>query len=74
MREQISHAKQLQLEGGLPNTVQEDLQKLAGTLENMQQTMEKREEELQVSTLYVCNHVKVNYFVLLFFLLFSPLS
>uniref|UniRef100_A0A7M4FLZ9 Calponin-homology (CH) domain-containing protein n=1 Tax=Crocodylus porosus TaxID=8502 RepID=A0A7M4FLZ9_CROPO len=49
VRDQISHAKQLQLEGGLPNTVQEDLQKLEGTLENMQQTMEKREEELQVT-------------------------
>ncbi|KAM6126873.1 nesprin-1-like [Pterocles gutturalis] len=49
VQEQISQAKQLQIEGGLPSTMQEDLQKLEGTLENMQQTMEKREEQLQVT-------------------------
>ncbi|XP_059684163.1 nesprin-1-like [Gavia stellata] len=49
VQQQISHAKQLQIEGGLPSTMQEDLQKLEGTLENMQQTMEKREEQLQVT-------------------------
>ncbi|KFQ93584.1 Nesprin-1, partial [Nipponia nippon] len=49
VQQQISQAKQLQIEGGLPSTMQEDLQKLEGTLENMQQTMEKREEQLQVT-------------------------
>ncbi|XP_010119459.1 PREDICTED: nesprin-1-like, partial [Chlamydotis macqueenii] len=49
VQQQISQAKQLQFEGGLPSTMQEDLQKLEGTLENMQQTMEKREEQLQVT-------------------------
>lgn len=53
MQQQISQAKQLQIEGGLPNTVQEDLQKLEGTLENMQQTMEFREEQLKVGPLQV---------------------
>lgn len=53
MQQQIARAKQLQIEGGLPSTVQEDLQKLEGTLENMQQTMEKREEKLQVNVLHV---------------------
>lgn len=53
MQQQISQAKQLQTEGGLPSTMQEDLQKLEGTLENMQQTMEKREEQLQVGPLQV---------------------
>lgn len=53
MQQQISQAKQLQIEGGLPSTVQEDLQKLEGTLENVQQTMEKREEQLQVGPLQV---------------------
>lgn len=33
--------------------MQEDLQKLEGTLENIQQTMEKREEQLQVGPLQV---------------------
>ena len=51
MQQQISQAKQLQIEGGLPSTVQEDLQKLEETLENMQQTMERREEQLQVGPL-----------------------
>ena len=51
MQQQISQAKQLQVEGGLPSTMQEDLLKLEGTLENMQQTMEKREEQLQVCPL-----------------------
>uniref|UniRef100_A0A8C3DU56 Spectrin repeat containing nuclear envelope protein 1 n=1 Tax=Corvus moneduloides TaxID=1196302 RepID=A0A8C3DU56_CORMO len=49
VQKQISQAKRLQIEGGLPSTVREDLQKLEGTLENMQQTMEKREEQLQVT-------------------------
>ncbi|XP_027759675.1 nesprin-1 isoform X4 [Empidonax traillii] len=49
VQKQISQAKRLQVEGGLPSTVREDLQKLEGTLENMQQTMEKREEQLQVT-------------------------
>ncbi|KAM6272871.1 nesprin-1 isoform 2-T2 [Spheniscus humboldti] len=49
VQQQISQAKQLQIEGGLPSTVQEDLQKLEGTLENVQQTTEKREEQLQVT-------------------------
>ncbi|XP_010140551.1 PREDICTED: nesprin-1-like, partial [Buceros rhinoceros silvestris] len=49
VQQQISQAKQLQIEGGLPNAVQEDLQKLEGTLENMQQTMEFREEQLKVT-------------------------
>ncbi|XP_053877943.1 nesprin-1-like [Malaclemys terrapin pileata] len=49
VQQQIARAKQLQIEGGLPSTVQEDLQKLEGTLENMQQNMEKREEKLQVT-------------------------
>ncbi|KAM7172376.1 nesprin-1 isoform 3-T4 [Macrochelys suwanniensis] len=49
VQQQIARAKQLQIEGGLPSTVHEDLQKLEGTLENMQQNMEKREEKLQVT-------------------------
>uniref|UniRef100_A0A663MJY0 Spectrin repeat containing nuclear envelope protein 1 n=1 Tax=Athene cunicularia TaxID=194338 RepID=A0A663MJY0_ATHCN len=49
VQQQISQAKQLQVEGGLPRIMQEDLLKLEGTLENMQQTMEKREEQLQVT-------------------------
>ncbi|XP_068533204.1 nesprin-1 isoform X9 [Anas acuta] len=49
VQQQIFQAKQLQIEGGLPSTMQEDLLKLEGTLENMQQTMEKREEQLQVT-------------------------
>ncbi|KAG6937090.1 spectrin repeat containing nuclear envelope protein 1, partial [Chelydra serpentina] len=49
VQQQIARAKQLQIEGGLPTTVHEDLQKLEGTLENMQQNMEKREEKLQVT-------------------------
>uniref|UniRef100_A0A8C4V5X1 Spectrin repeat containing nuclear envelope protein 1 n=1 Tax=Falco tinnunculus TaxID=100819 RepID=A0A8C4V5X1_FALTI len=49
VQQQISQAKRLQIEGGLPSSVQEDLQNLEGTLENMQQTMEKREEQLQVT-------------------------
>ncbi|KAJ7409657.1 hypothetical protein WISP_113425 [Willisornis vidua] len=49
VQKQISQAKRLQIQGGLPSTVREDLQKLEGTLENMQQTMEKREEQLQVT-------------------------
>ncbi|XP_010018863.1 PREDICTED: nesprin-1-like, partial [Nestor notabilis] len=49
VQQQISQAKQLQIDGGLPSTMQEDLQKLEGTLENIQQTMEKREEQLQVT-------------------------
>lgn len=58
MQQQISQAKQLQIDGGLPSTMQEDLQKLEGTLENMQQTMEKREEQLQVGPLQmeIINH------------------
>lgn len=67
MQQQISQAKQLQIEGGLPSTMQEDLQKLEGTLENMQQTMEKREEQLQVSPLQV--EIKTYGFFFLFFFL-----
>lgn len=65
MQQQISQARQLQIEGGLPNTMQEDLQKLEGTLENMQQTMEKREEQLQVSHLQA--EIKTYAFFFLFF-------
>ena len=67
MQQQISQAKQLQIEGGLPSTMQEDLQKLEGTLENMQQTMEKREEQLQVGPLQV--EIKARAFFFFFFIL-----
>lgn len=67
MQKQISQAKRLQIEGGLPSTVREDLQKLEGTLENMQQTMEKREEQLQVSLLLLEIRPHAYFFLIFFF-------
>lgn len=49
MQQQITRGKQLQIEGGLSPTVQEDLWNLETTLENMQQSMDERGDQLQVS-------------------------
>lgn len=53
VQQQMARGKQLQIEGGLSPTVQEDLWKLESMLENMQQSMDKREDQLQVSVLFM---------------------
>lgn len=52
MHQQIARGKQLQTDGGLSQTVQDDLWNLESTLENMQQSMDKRGDQLQVSLPY----------------------
>ncbi|XP_013912844.1 PREDICTED: nesprin-1-like [Thamnophis sirtalis] len=47
VQQQITHSKELQIEGGLSPAVQEDLWKLESTLESMQQSMEQRGDQLQ---------------------------
>uniref|UniRef100_A0A670IV44 Calponin-homology (CH) domain-containing protein n=1 Tax=Podarcis muralis TaxID=64176 RepID=A0A670IV44_PODMU len=49
VQQQMARGKQLQIEGGLSPTVQEDLWKLESMLENMQQSMDKREDQLQLT-------------------------
>ncbi|KAM6463517.1 nesprin-1-like [Liasis olivaceus] len=49
VQQQIAHSKELQIEGGLSPAVQEDLWKLESTLESMQQSMEQRGDQLQLT-------------------------
>uniref|UniRef100_A0A8C5RJ37 Spectrin repeat containing nuclear envelope protein 1 n=1 Tax=Laticauda laticaudata TaxID=8630 RepID=A0A8C5RJ37_LATLA len=49
VQQQIAHSKELQIEGGLSPAVQEDLWKLESTLESMQQSMEERGDQLQLT-------------------------
>uniref|UniRef100_A0A8D2LVZ1 Spectrin repeat containing nuclear envelope protein 1 n=1 Tax=Varanus komodoensis TaxID=61221 RepID=A0A8D2LVZ1_VARKO len=49
VQRQIAQGKQLQIEGGLTASVQEDLLKLESTLENMQQSMDERGDQLQIT-------------------------
>ncbi|KAH0622390.1 hypothetical protein JD844_024656, partial [Phrynosoma platyrhinos] len=49
VQQQIARGKQLQMESGLSPTGQEDLWKLEGTLENVQQAMDKEENQLKIT-------------------------
>uniref|UniRef100_A0ACB8GC14 Uncharacterized protein n=1 Tax=Sphaerodactylus townsendi TaxID=933632 RepID=A0ACB8GC14_9SAUR len=49
VQQQIARSKQLQIEGDLSPNVQEDLLKLESTLQNMQQSMDKRGDQLQIT-------------------------
>uniref|UniRef100_H3A1G7 Calponin-homology (CH) domain-containing protein n=1 Tax=Latimeria chalumnae TaxID=7897 RepID=H3A1G7_LATCH len=47
MQKQVDHGKQLQAEEGLGGSFQEDIRKLESTLNNMEQTEERQEEQLK---------------------------
>uniref|UniRef100_A0A673K6M2 Calponin-homology (CH) domain-containing protein n=1 Tax=Sinocyclocheilus rhinocerous TaxID=307959 RepID=A0A673K6M2_9TELE len=49
MQEQINRGKQLQVEEGLEESLQEDLQKLEATLSEMDQSTESQEKNLEVT-------------------------
>lgn len=51
VQQQIARGKQLQMESGLSPAAQEDLWELENTLENVQQAMAQRGDQLQVSVL-----------------------
>lgn len=48
MQEQISRGKQLQVDEGLEESLQEDLEKLESTLSKMDQSIESQEHKLEV--------------------------
>lgn len=48
MQEQINRGKQLQVEEGLEESLQEDLEKLECTLSKMDQSIESQEQDLEV--------------------------
>lgn len=48
MQEQISRGKQLQVEEGLEESLQEDLETLESTLSKMDQSIESQEHKLEV--------------------------